>query len=371
MQSLLTREKLLSAAYVIVVIVGALLLTTLLHLPHGPEHWSADLRTAHLSPRLKSQYDKIALVYISDKTLDRFPYISPTDRGLIAELVRKIDAAGAAVIGLDFILDRATEPAKDDALIDAIRKARAEIVLGTIGATAHKTEKEAAFEADILARSGRPSGHIFFGEHHSALVISDNVVRTTYEDAVDTGKPSFAAVLAREAGANAVPQSRYISWLKQPEDGSDTFMTLTAESVLDPGALPLAELLKDRIVLVGGNFFDRDQHLTPFSVITHHRYPGLSIHAQMLAQLLDNRSLVLPSWHWQLLLIALAATLGYWSGRGSGSKYLFVELATVAMLIGLGVLAFVVGNVIFPYTGTLLAWLGGAAGGHYGRRANH
>jgi adenylate cyclase len=145
-------------------------------------------------------------------------------------------------------------------------------------------------------------------------------------------------------------------------------MTLTAESVLDPGTLPLADLLRNRIVLVGGNFFDRDQHLTPFSVASHHRYPGLFIHAQMLAQIVDNRSLTLPGWPWQLLLIVLAATLGFWSGWKSGSKYLFVELATVAGLIGLGILAFVAGDLIFPYTGTLLAWLGGAAGGHYGQR---
>jgi adenylate cyclase len=365
-----TRERLLSGGYILAVAAGALLLSALLHLPHGPEHWSADLRTALLSKRPTSQHEKIVLVYVTDETLKRYYYTAPTDRGLLAELVRTIDAATPAVIALDFILDRPTEPSKDDDLVRAVRDADAKVVIGAIG-TVHREYGPQRFEDDFIALTKRPAGHLYFGAHHNALVVSDHVVRATYEHSDALGKPSFAVVVARAARATSEPDSHYISWLLPPSDGTATFLTLSAESVLglDGSKLPLRQLLNGRIVMIGGNFFDRDRHLTPLSVLSGHRYPGLFIHAQIVAQILEGRSLTLPDWWpWQVLLIVLAAGLGFWSGSRSGSNHLFVELATVASLILIGILAFWLASIIFPYTGTLLAWLGGAAGGHYGQR---
>jgi adenylate cyclase len=369
------RERVLSGAYIVVVAAGSLLLATLLHLPHGPEHWSADLRTAYLSQQLASQHGGIALIYVTDKTLERFAYTAPTDRQLLADLVRAVDAAGPKSIGLDFVLDRPTEPAKDDALLAAVRDARAPVVLGSIAGDETASGSEKKFETQHLAESKRPVGHFYFGEHHQALIISDHVVRTMAAPSFrPAGRKSFAEVVAETAGRQGAPQSEYIAWLRPPRDGSDTFLTLSADAVLASGKgaspLPLADLLKDKIVLIGGDFFDRDQHLTPFSVASHHRYPGLFVHAQILAQLLDGRSLTLPSLWWQFALMLAAAGLGFWSGRRTGERFLFVELASVAALILLGVLAFAYLHLIFPYTGTLLAWLAGASGGHYSRRVH-
>jgi adenylate cyclase len=370
-----SRRRLLSGVYILTVAVGALLLATLLHLPHGPEHWSADLRTAHLSKQLATQHPRIALVYVTDETLERVPYAAPTDRQLLADLIRSIDAAGPKAIGLDFVLDRPTEPAKDDALLTAIRGAHAPIVLGAIDGGAPTTRAD-RFEDDFFGKAKRPVGHFFFGDHHQVLVISDNVVRTTASPTFrPEGRKSFAEVLADAASVHPTPPgSDYIAWLQPPKDGSETFLTLSADTILDNGTaaakLPLADLLKDKIVLIGGNFFDRDQHLTPFSVVTEHRYPGVFIHAQILAQLLDGRSLGVLSEFWQFVLIALAACLGFWSGRRVGEQFLFVELASVAALILLGILAFSYLDLIFPYTGVLLAWLASASGGHYSRRVH-
>ena len=97
-----------AVAYVLAIAGGFLLLTTLLHLPHGPEHWSADLRTKYLSTRPQTQHKRIALVYVTEKTLESHAYTSPTDRQLLADLVRAVDAAKPAVIGFDFIIDRPT-----------------------------------------------------------------------------------------------------------------------------------------------------------------------------------------------------------------------------------------------------------------------
>ena len=79
-----------------------------------------------------------------------------------------------------------------------------------------------------------------------------------------------------------------------PKDRTETFLTLSAEQVLGRSggpALPIADMLSDRMVLIGGNFSDRDQHLIPLSVTDGRRYPGLFVHAQILAQIMDERSL--------------------------------------------------------------------------------
>jgi len=360
-----TRQRLLLGGYVLAIVIGTLLLSVLHDIPHGPDHWSADLRTALLSKRPASQHKQIVLVYVTDETLKRFTYTAPTDRGFLASLVRTIDAAGAKVIGLDFILDRPTEPGKDDDLVGAVRDAKAKVVLGAIGTAEHGGEYR--FEDNFIALAKRPAGHLYLGAHHNALIISDHVVRKTYEHSERLGRPSFAVVIARAAGATCETKSHYISWLLSPGDGTATFLTLSADSVLglDGSKLHMSELLKDRIVLIGGNFFDRDRHLTPLSVLSNHRYPGLFIHAQIIAQILDDRTLTLPGWRWHALLIILAGGLGFWTGSEPGSNHLVVEIMTVASLILIGILAFRFVGIIFPYTSTLLAWVVGAAGGRY------
>jgi CHASE2 domain-containing sensor protein len=321
------------------------------------------------SPSRESQHDRIALVYVTEDTVSRFAYTTPTDRRLLADLVQAIDAAGAAVIGLDFIFDRKTEDAKDSALKDAIRDARAKVVLGRLGG-GFDAEPPEGFEKDFIAATNRPAGHLYFDEHHSSLVISDDAIRKmASQSAGSSATRSFAEVLAEAAETTPRDTSSYIAWLNEPEDGTETFLTLSADTVLNTnGKTPpdlIRKLLQNKIVLVGGNFFDRDQHLIPFSVLSHHRYPGLFVHAQILDQFLEHRGISTVGAIGTGLLAAAAAAFGFWSGRRSGNRYLLLEFATVLALVIIGILAFVLGGVIFPYTSTLLAWVAGAGGGHY------
>jgi len=368
---MLSRQNLISAGYVLACAAIALLLSALLHFPHGPQHWSADMVTSKYSPARDTQHDRIALVYVTDATLAGLRYTAPTDRQLLADLVKKIDAAGASAIGLDFIFDRKTEDAKDAALKDAIRTARAKVVLGRFGG-GPDAEPPDSFEKGFIADTTRPAGHLFFAEHQSSLVITDDAIRKMAAQSAGTSETkSFAEVLAEAAGTTPHKRSSYIAWLKEPDDGTETFLTLSADTVLNTtGKTPpdmVAKMLGGKIVLVGGNFFDRDQHLIPFSVSSHHRYPGLFVHAQILDQFLNDRSIAIIGSTGTALLAALGAAIGFWAGRWSGNRYMLVELATVATLILVGILTFVYGGLIFPYTSTLLAWIAGAAGGHYGQ----
>lgn len=354
--------------YVLLIGAASLALTTLLHFPHGPEHWSSDLRTAFLSERPASQDGRIALIYVTEKTLENHPYLSPTDRQLLADLVKAVDAAGPKAIGFDFIVDRPTERAKDEALIAALASARAPVVVGAIDESGPAGRR--SFQAEFLARVRRDVGHLYFDERRNMLVISDHVVRQMARRPDDIPyRKSFAEVLADKAGPYEQPKSRYIAWLLPPKDGTETFLSLSAEQVLarGPQQLPLQELLKDRIVLIGGNFGERDQHLTPLSVISGMRYPGLYIHGQILAQLISNRSLTTVPVPLQLVAVVLAAWFGFWIASRA-RNYLIIELASVVLLIAAGIVAFAYANLILPYTGVLMALLAGIAGGRYGKR---
>ena len=340
-------------------------------LGQGLDHWSTDLQIAYFSVRRTEQYPKIAVVTVSDATLKNHPYTSPVDRQLIGNLVDRLDAAGAKIIGLDFVFDRPTETAKDQSLIESIRNAKAKIVLSALDGRTPLPQRNQEFQADFLARAGRPVGHSYFEENHNLLVPSDRVIRLiALPSPAYPEHRSFAEMLAAADGHDTRPSTPYIAWLLPPKNDSETFMTLLAEQVLDQNAdavhLP-PNIFRDRIVLVGGDFPDRDQHLTPLSITNSQRYSGLSIHAQILAQLLDHRSIGPPALPLEILILIAAACSGIWVGRrDSRGHYLFwVRSVGAHGLIIIATTAFTFLGVIFPVTLTLLFLLAGTTFGYH------
>jgi CHASE2 domain-containing sensor protein len=357
--------------------VGVLLVFFLIDLPHSPEHWSADLRTTYLSKRLSKQHDKIAIIEITDKTLEPYPYLSPTDRGLLANLIKTIDDTKPAAIGLDIIFDHETEPRKDNELTEAIRNARAPIVLVALDDDL-MSEAQRKYQTAFISRAQRPVGHPYLGEERdNPFVITEHVIRTIAEPSKTQGnRLSFAEVLASlDGSSHYVDEGRQIAWLIPPSNGSETFLTLSAEQVLahEQNKLPINELFRDRFVLVGGNFSDRDQHLTPLSVINEKRFNGLFIHAQILAQLLANDHIyTLQNWYFLGGVLVAVAILGFWTGRSNrlGHYRLMTELLGVLAFIVISIVSFRYGEFIFPFVSVLLAWLAGLSGGHYSRLAH-
>src|ERR1700730_3552412 len=257
---MLSRRRWLGYAYILAVFVGFLVFSALLHLPHDAEHWSADFVTAKFSKRLKSQHQSIVLVYVSETTLERFPYVSPIDRKFLAELIQAVDDAGAKVIGLDIILDRYTEAEKDEKLRQAVRHTKAQMVLGAIDELKNGPHAQSEFFFATGDGNNPTTGHISFDERHSSLVVSDHVVRFITEQPDEglqsadreSAHKSFAEALAHAVGVDFKPESPYIAWLLPPTNGAQTFMTLAAEDILGRGkvSLPFGDLLRDKIVLI-------------------------------------------------------------------------------------------------------------------------
>lgn len=335
------------------------------------DHMMGDVRTAYLSDRLPSQHPHVAIVSITDATLKDSKVRQPVDRALLARIVDAVDAAGATAIGLDFLFVQVTPPDNEDLLIDSIRRAKAPVVLAAADERVGLSKAQMDRQAEFIAKAGRPAGYANLATER------DWVVRFRAGPGSEkTYTKSFSALLAESAGAAADESYRRIAWLLEPRDGSDPFLRIPAETLLQAPTERGAQLaragLKGKIVIVGGMFPDIDRHLTPLSVPVGELQSGALIHAHMVAELVDKRhvgQLETGSLAMKLELMALAALafLVGWRTRIKGQGLLFGTAATVA-IIAVDTFVFWYWRIILPVVLALIAWfLGEFAGNQIGR----
>jgi hypothetical protein len=367
------------AAWACLVALGLTTLSRADYLPEGPDEWTYDWRTLFFSPMVDEPRRDIALIVIDEESMAEYDYLSPVDRQLVATLLRALDTAQPSAIGLDFIYDRKSESAKTEALIEAIRGVRAPLVFGAIDLRVRGFRDEnLTYQEEFIARTGRDAGHVFFARQQEKLKIGDQVVRFMGERSpTPPNRKSFAQLLAEKVGGiGAEPASPYISWL-QPPPGDDLFPLFRVPRHR-PGAPAGAILpeswrpaLKDRIVLIGGDFIDRDKHLTPLSISDGAKMPGVMVQAQILAQLLDGRSVYTVGWLEELMLLAAVAFVGFlFSRQWQIRRYdLLLYIAGLGALILLGIVLFSGFGIIAPSTTLFFAWTLGVTGGYYAPRA--
>jgi CHASE2 domain-containing sensor protein len=347
-------------------------------LREGPDDWTYDWRTLFFSPVADEARQDIAIILIDEQSMAEYDYLSPIDRGLVASLLRGLDQARPRAIGVDFIYDRKSEEAKTQTLIEAMRSVGAPLIIGAIdGRVKGYGEENLKFQEAFLSRAGLDAGHVFFAREEDKLKIGDQTVRFMGERSTSPPyRESFAKVLAGKAGVRvSEPATRYISWLLPPP-GDDLFPLFRVPRHA-PGSPPEIILpeswraaLKDRIVLIGGDFVDRDKHLTPLAIADGAKLPGVVVHAQILAQLIDGRSIYTMPWFDELLLLIAVAFLGFllslrWRIKRFGWQ---LYLGGLVALIGLGSILFVFFNIIAPSTTLFFAWTFGVTGGHYAPR---
>jgi CHASE2 domain-containing sensor protein len=403
------QRRLVATAWVAAGAIGFVLTFLLIHIPEGPAHWSADLLMTYVPRAPTQQRTDIALIYVTEETLAPYPYVAPIDRGFLADLVRAVDQADVKAIGLDFVFDRETEAAKDDDLVAAIRNAAHPVVLGGLDHRSPMSETTRAYQHSFFERVDRAPGHsakvghLYFDQHRNPFIISDHVVRSIAPADGEYPK-SFAEMLAGADGQPRTVPSAYISWQSEHADGkgllrrlwdalarpviglfgrtesvqtvTETFPSFKAEQLAGPARVfdrdLIKRLLDNRFVLIGGNFSDRDQHLVPFSVIDGQRYPGLFVHAQILAQIFDGRKIgVLALWL-ELLLALLAALGGFWMGRReiAARHHLVIEAGTSLLLVALSIVGLGLFGLVFPFTTVFIGAMAGVVGGHYSRGAH-
>ena len=350
--------------------------------PEGPDEWTYDWRTLFFSQSAERPRDDIAIILIDEESMREYDYISPIDRGLVAKLLQALDTAAPKAVGLDFIYDRRSEEKKTQGLIDTIRTMRSPIVFGAIDSRIRGFKPEdLKYQEEFIAKTGREAGHVFFARQLDQLKIGDQVVRFMGERSpAPPHRKSIAQLLVEKAGATSPsePASPFIAWLLPPP-GADLFPLFRvprhkpdagAETILPESWRPA---LRGKIVLIGGDFVDRDKHLTPLSVLDGAKMPGVVVQAQILAQLRDGRSIHEVPWKTELVLLAVVALLGFVvSSFISAKRYdWLVYFCGLAVLVLLGVVLFSTYAIIIPSTTLFFAWTAGVTGGHYAGTVAH
>ncbi len=349
---------------VVAVTAGLIAVSRQTALLKSMEHWTSDWRTALLADQAQSQHPRTAVIVVDDETMHGYPYRSPIDRGLLARLIETLDAAGARVIGLDFVFDQPTEPEKDRRLIAAIRKAGDKVVIGTLDARVPLRPDQREFQNRFVRETGAATGFV------NLRYEIDNVVRGEAEADNLTGSAageftSFASAIARKAGVVMPSSDARIAWLKSPRDGSDVFLMLPAAQIVAPAndsERKLTELLltslKDRVVLIGGDLSDQaDRHLTPLAKLGEGLMPGVVIHTQAVSQKLDGRRLSLLNPEWEVALVLFFSGCGMLAGLRWKASHWTTSTIPIVLLALCDAIFFAGLRTIVPFATPALAWI--------------
>ncbi|MGO8952487.1 MAG: CHASE2 domain-containing protein [Rhodomicrobium sp.] len=336
------------------------------YLPEGSEHWTEDWLIHYFSPRLDKPHKDVAIVYVDEKSLEKagLPSMPPADRAWLAKLVTAVSDAGALAIGVDFYFKTPTDSAKDDSLVSAIRDAKAPVVVAAVDDTLLQTDAQRKFLREFVQRTGRRAGHIYLKRSQEILSLGDRATRGIDHGASANGYTSLTSTLAKlpqvEAalGAREIPEgTQRIDWLLEPEDGR-TFADYSAYEFLSPQQGGQVPDVKGKIVLIGPDFAGQDQHSVPYSLGSEHKVlPGVFVHAQALAQILDNRFFFSWTSEQQFLLLFAFGLLGAAAGRAfHGTRAdIVLGLGGTLLIIALSV-PFFMARIPLPAALAILAW---------------
>jgi adenylate cyclase len=287
---------------------------------------------------------KIVVIGISEATLAAFPYRSPIDRAFLAGLIDALAAGGVAAIGLDVVLDRPTEPAKDAALKRAINRSDVPVVAISVAPDTALLAGQRQFLATYLA-------NVRTGDANLARDAFDDVIRDHVPFHPRTGQPSFPAAVALALGVPVPDRPFPIAWRHGSSRHPD-IPTYPAESLrlLPPG------WLNGKVALIGSLVPGSDEHRTLASAFGQPSF-GVEIHAQVVSQLMDRRAVPAPAMPWPLI----AATAGS-AAMGTVVGFAFAGFLAAAALTVLGLLltasalaAYSAGLPFIPVVGPVVA----------------
>jgi len=302
-----------------------------------------DYMTVSLAPTEPQDKD-IVVVAVGEDTLSQFPYRSPVDRAFLADLLTSLAAKHPRAIGVDFLFDQPTEPAKDALLTQTLHDLKVPLVV------AYSDRPEVIDDAQRASLAAfvplRLRGDVSLGEDKL------DVVRWVFPGAVNREGvyvPGFARALAAKVGVKTPAVLAPIVWHGVPDSKTLPFAEYKAQLVK---FLP-ASWFAGKIVLVGSDLTLVDRHRTPFDVVDpDHQMAGVFVQAHALAQLIHGRSSPDASWLMNLLIAFICAAMGARLGA--------MNIA-VSARVGLGfaflVLLYGAGAALFHYGGYLIELL--------------
>lgn len=325
-----------------------------------------DLRAANFGPPTDTDKRVTLVVYTAD-TNRATGQISPVDRTILAKALTQIDALGAKGIGIDVLFD---SPQDDDDLLRASLKGMKTPVY--LAFANNRTNPEAITyeqEQDLKA---------FIKSAGTPMVKPASILLETDTDGVArrwprqyAGLPPLLSLALTQGSSDADPRfATYTGPIRyRVRSASDrpVFDKIPIDLVADPETAPLvADAIKGRYVLIGGDFSDFDQFDTPFTrtgnpVTGETRMIGVEVHASMLAQLLDKAWKARPP----MALKGLAAVLVVLLGALTAAAQIRTWVLAIGVVVQFGLflaVPFLVERAGFdtldlPATGWLIGWL--------------
>jgi adenylate cyclase len=352
-----------------------------------------DMRATVSAPHVE-QDARITMVTYTDETLFATGIRSPVDRAILTRALAQLDRMGAASIGIDLLFDSPT-PA-DAALLAQLRAMRTPTFIGTAspatnpnniqfaqfrflrqfleqaaGPRTHPASIRLAADADSVAR--RWPGVPTAAPHLLASAMAGTDVR------VRQGTPTIPA-WERFTGAIRFRMPALVAEAAGGVETREVFAKLPIDTLADPAVAPfLAEEIRGRHILIGGDIIDTDMFSTPLSRLPdpasgeRTQMIGLEVHATMLAQILDR---ALPRripdallWAGAMLAVILGAITALADVRPATAALLTLLqaaalIAAPFLLQGQGI-----ETLGLPVGGSAIGWLAGFIGAAAALRA--
>ena len=303
------------------------------------EQFVGDLTTVALTPPEPQDKD-VVIVAITEDTLAQFPYRSPVDRAFLANLLIALQNKHPRAIGVDFLFDQPTEPAKDELLRRTIRDLKTPLVVAY-------TDTPGVVDPNQLASLNsfvppRERAYVNLGEDDL------DVVRWIFPGAVSLGGtyiPGFARAIAAKAGVKTAAREVPVVWHGAPSAKKLPFKEFKAQVA---GFLP-ESWFKGKVVLIGSDLSLTDRHRTPFDIVDPSHMPGVFIQAHSVSQLLHGR--LSPHAGWLVnLLIAL-----FFAAAGARLGAMNMSLPTrLSAGMGVMIVLWASGAALFYYGGYLI-----------------
>ncbi len=290
----------------------------------------------------------VVVVGISEDTLSAFPYRSPIDRGFLASVIDRLAQDGVAAVGLDVVLDRPTEAAKDAALRAALTRSDIPVVAISVAPDTAMAPSRRRFLARFL-------DGVRTGDANLARDRFDDMVRVHVPLHPVTGQPSFPTAIVRALGVTVPTRPFAIAWWRR--DGSVTAVpSYPAEAI---AVLP-PNWLKGKVAIIGSLIAGSDEHRTLNATFGPPSF-GVDIHAQVVSQLLDGRAVPMPDVPWAEVLAAAGLAAGglmlggLWAGWLAVASIVAVALAYLAAASTAYAMTGVLIPVMAPEVALLLA----------------
>ncbi|MEM7780909.1 MAG: CHASE2 domain-containing protein, partial [Pseudomonadota bacterium] len=297
-------------------------------LTNAAERALYDMR-AYLAADLVEQDNRIVLVEFDDQALIELGQRSPLPRGALAEALENLDQMGAKAIGIDILFDQ--PQAEDQLLVDTLRAMQTPTLVGY--ATVETNEEDIVYEQQEYLEEFMAAIEGDGSNAERASIRLDNTFGATrIWPSIEEGLPPLLGRAMLEASGG--PYEKFegyvgaIEYRRAINDDLTEEQLASGENVIEKPLFPdmsitlfldmdpvvaeiVAAQIEDKYVLIGGDIVDYDRVETSFTSWTGVEPAGLSVHGELIAQMLDGKRLVqVPNWTlWAMAILVVATAI--------------------------------------------------------------